>query len=138
MFKFLRIVSLILLLKTNKNCWLIWFNFFGQKLWINISKFSLFHQKQHELRYFSPFWLNLHVPAVHPQNNTNTIFVDSKRGYFYSKFHWECPVIKILPSFANFTRWLSKMQNLILSFQLTNYLYLQHLKNQLILRDNKN
>ena len=54
--KFLRIVSLILFLGTKKPCWLFWFNFFGQKLWINISKFSLFHQKQHEISYFSPLW----------------------------------------------------------------------------------
>ena len=43
-------------LRTNKPCWLFWFNFFGQKLWINISKLSLFHQEQHEISYFSSLW----------------------------------------------------------------------------------
>ena len=39
---------------------------FCQKFWLNISKFRLFHQKQHEISFFSPLWLNMqeaHTPT---------------------------------------------------------------------------
>ena len=65
-----------------------------------------------------------------PDNN-HTTFVDSKEGYFCFSVRCECSVIKNSPVFDNFTRWLSKMLILILNFQLTKYLYLQHSKYQL-------
>ena len=51
--KFLILVLLILFLKTKSivDCFDL---IFCQKFGLNISKFSLFHQKQHEISFFSP------------------------------------------------------------------------------------
>ena len=68
----------------------IFIKIFCQKLWLNIEKYSLFHQKQQEISFFSPLWLNL---PKH-QNTTNTIFLDSKEGYSYFYFRWECSITK--------------------------------------------
>ena len=83
---------------------------FCQKIWLSISKFILFHQKQNEISSFSPLWLNL--PDVQPQNNTNTILVDPKGCYSYVNFCWERSVIEI----CSLNCWLSKTQSLFLIY----------------------
>ena len=45
---------------------------FLAKFWLNISKFSLFHQKLPEISHFSPFRLNL--PEVHTQKQLKQSF----------------------------------------------------------------
>ena len=98
-------VLLILFLKT-KNIVVYFYLIFFVK---NLSKYfknQIFHQKHHEISFFSPLWLNLQ--ETH-RNTTNTIIiVDSKLGYFHFNFRCERSVIKTLPFFAKFTRWLSK------------------------------
>ena len=51
--------------KDTKYCQLFLYRFFVQSSWLNFSKFILFHQKQHEISFFSPLRLNL--PKLHPQ-----------------------------------------------------------------------
>ena len=60
-------MKLVLILRLKKNYIVGYFHwiFLSQIPAKNFTKFRLFHQKQHEISFFSPFWLSLQEVHIH-------------------------------------------------------------------------
>ena len=94
-------------------CRLFSLNFLSQISAKYFNKFRLFHQKQHEISFFSQIWLNLQ--EVHTQTPLTQSLQTKKRANSTWTSVESALQLKIWRFFLNF-RWLSKTQHLFLIF----------------------